>query len=100
MVNIGKDVRLDAFGLKARLEGALKVVQDSRGLGLNGQINIPSGRFHAYGQDLIVRKGQLLFSGPADQPLLNLEAIRNPEATENDVMAGVTGDRRGRCTET
>ena len=94
MVNIGKDVRLDAFGLKARLEGALKVAQDSRGLGLNGQINIPSGRFHAYGQDLIVRKGQLLFSGPADQPLLNLEAIRNPEATENDVVAGlrVTGE--------
>ncbi|MBU9827108.1 autotransporter assembly complex protein TamB [Rahnella perminowiae] len=94
MVNIGKDVRLDAFGLKARLEGALKVAQDSRGLGLNGQINIPSGRFHAYGQDLIVRKGQLLFSGPADQPLLNLEAIRNPDATENDVVAGlrVTGE--------
>lgn len=94
MVNIGDDVRLDAFGLKARLKGALKVAQDKRGLGLNGQIDIPSGRFHAYGQDLIVRKGQLLFSGPADQPLLNLEAIRNPESTENDVIAGlrVTGE--------
>ncbi|ORJ25142.1 autotransporter assembly complex protein TamB [Rouxiella badensis] len=94
VVNIGDDVRLDAFGLKARLKGALKVVQDKRGLGLNGQIDIPSGRFHAYGQDLIVRKGQLLFSGPADQPLLNIEAIRNPDSTENDVVAGVrvTGD--------
>ena len=57
VVNIGDDVRLDAFGLKARLKGALKVQQDKRGLGLNGQIDIPSGRFHAYGQDLIVRKG-------------------------------------------
>lgn len=94
MVNIGDDVRLDAFGLKARLKGALKVAQDKHGLGLNGQIDIPSGRFHAYGQDLIVRKGQLLFSGPADQPLLNLEAIRNPDSTENDVIAGlrVTGE--------
>jgi len=94
IVNIGDDVRIDAFGLKARLKGALKVVQDSRGLGLNGQIDIPSGRFHAYGQDLLVRKGQLLFSGPADQPLLNLEAIRNPDSTENDVIAGlrVTGE--------
>lgn len=89
VVNIGDDVRIDAFGLKARLKGALKVAQDKRGLGLNGQIDIPSGRFHAYGQDLIVRKGQLLFSGPADQPLLNLEAIRNPDSTENDVVAGV-----------
>ena len=88
-VHVGNNVRLDAFGLKARLTGDLKVAQDKQGLGLNGQINIPEGRFHAYGQDLLVRKGELLFSGPPDQPLLNIEAIRNPEATENDVIAGV-----------
>ncbi|MCX2957606.1 MAG: translocation/assembly module TamB domain-containing protein, partial [Serratia symbiotica] len=89
MIHIGDDVRLDAFGLKAGLKGDLKVVQDKKGLGLNGQIDIPSGRFHAYGQDLIVRKGQLMFSGPPDQPMLNIEAIRNPESTEDDVTAGV-----------
>ncbi|KZQ78351.1 translocation and assembly module TamB [Klebsiella aerogenes] len=88
-IHVGNNVRLDAFGLKARLTGDLKVAQDKQGLGLNGQINIPEGRFHAYGQDLIVRKGELLFSGPPDQPLLNIEAIRNPEATEDDVIAGV-----------
>ncbi|SEK47808.1 autotransporter secretion inner membrane protein TamB [Kosakonia sacchari] len=88
-VHVGNNVRLDAFGLKARLTGDLKVAQDKQGLGLNGQINIPEGRFHAYGQDLIVRKGELLFSGPPDQPLLNIEAIRNPDSTENDVIAGV-----------
>ncbi|QIU91443.1 autotransporter assembly complex protein TamB [Yokenella regensburgei] len=88
-IHVGNNVRLEAFGLKARLTGDLKVAQDKQGLGLNGQINIPEGRFHAYGQDLIVRKGELLFSGPPDQPLLNIEAIRNPEATENDVIAGV-----------
>ncbi|TNV19620.1 translocation/assembly module TamB [Buttiauxella sp. B2] len=89
VIHVGNNVRLDAFGLKARLNGDLKMVQDRQGLGLNGQINIPEGRFHAYGQDLIVRKGVLLFSGPPDQPLLNIEAIRNPESTENDVIAGV-----------
>ncbi|RPH25586.1 translocation/assembly module TamB [Buttiauxella warmboldiae] len=89
VIHVGNNVRLDAFGLKARLNGDLKMVQDRQGLGLNGQINIPEGRFHAYGQDLLVRKGELLFSGPPDQPLLNIEAIRNPESTENDVIAGV-----------
>lgn len=89
VIHVGDDVRLSAFGLKAKLNGDLKLAQDKRGLGLNGQINIPSGRFHAYGQDLIVRKGELQFSGPANQPYLNFEAIRNPEATENDVTAGV-----------
>ncbi|TCC13919.1 autotransporter assembly complex protein TamB [Kosakonia quasisacchari] len=88
-VHVGNNVRLDAFGLKARLTGDLKVAQDKQGLGLNGQINIPEGRFHAYGQDLLVRKGELLFSGPPDQPMLNIEAIRNPESTANDVIAGV-----------
>ena len=88
-VHVGNNVRIDAFGPKARLTGDLNVVQDKQGLGLNGQINIPEGRFHAYGQDLIVRKGELLFSGPPDQPYLNIEAIRNPDATEDDVIAGV-----------
>ncbi|WP_312312082.1 translocation/assembly module TamB domain-containing protein [Atlantibacter sp.] len=88
-IHVGNDVRMSAFGLRARLTGDLKVAQDKQGLGLNGQVNIPQGRFRAYGQDLIVRKGELLFSGPPDQPLLNIEAIRNPDATENDVTAGV-----------
>ncbi|KAB8311893.1 translocation/assembly module TamB [Erwinia endophytica] len=89
VIHVGDDVRISAFGLKAQLNGDLKLVQDKRGLGLNGQINIPSGRFHAYGQDLIVRKGELQFAGPADQPYLNIEAIRNPDATEDDVTAGI-----------
>lgn len=88
-IRIGNDVRLDAFGLKARLQGDLKMVQDEHGLGLNGQIDIPSGRFKAYGQDLTVQKGQMVFSGPPAEPLLNIEAIRNPDNTEDDVTVGV-----------
>lgn len=88
-LHVGNDVHLDAFGLKARLTGDLQVSQDKQGLGLNGQITIPQGRFHAYGQDLLVRKGELLFSGPPEQPMLNIEAIRNPDATEDGVIAGV-----------
>jgi translocation and assembly module TamB len=88
--DVGNNVRLDAFGLKARLTGDLW--RRTTGAGPNGQINIPEGRFHAYGQDLIVRKGELLFSGPPDQPLLNIEAIRNPDATER------RRDRRRRVT--
>ncbi|MEA9393077.1 translocation/assembly module TamB domain-containing protein [Acerihabitans sp. TG2] len=89
IIHVGNDVRLDAFGLKARLDGDLKMVQDKQGLGLNGQINIPYGRFSAYGQDLIVRRGQLLFAGPPDRPVLNIEAIRNPDSTADGVIAGI-----------
>ncbi|AWK44080.1 translocation and assembly module TamB [Photorhabdus laumondii subsp. laumondii] len=88
-IHIGDDVRLSAFGLKAQLKGDLMVVQDKQGMGLNGQVDILDGRFRTYGQDLIVRKGLIMFSGPPDQPLLNIEAIRNPDSTDGQVIAGV-----------
>ncbi|MGM3174679.1 autotransporter assembly complex protein TamB [Dickeya lacustris] len=89
IVRVGDDVWLEAYGLRARLRGDLKVTQDIQGLGLNGQITMPEGRFKAYGQDLRVRKGQLLFAGPPTQPLLNIEAIRNPDNTADSVTVGV-----------
>ncbi|RNM23085.1 translocation/assembly module TamB [Dickeya undicola] len=89
IIRVGNDVWLDAYGLRARLSGDLNVTQDTQGLGLNGQISMPEGRFKAYGQDLQVRKGQLLFSGPPTQPVLNIEAIRNPDNTADSVTVGV-----------
>ena len=88
-VHVGPDVRVDAFGLKAGIGGDVRVIQSDRGLGLNGEIRIPGGRFHAYGQDLIIQKGSILFSGSATNPALRLEAIRNPDAIEDGVTAGI-----------
>ncbi len=88
-IHIGDDVRVEAMGLKARLTGDLHVIQDNGSLGLTGQISVPNGRFKAYGQDLIVRRGQFQFTGAAANPMLDLEAIRNPERTADDVIAGV-----------
>lgn len=86
---IGDRVRLDAFGLVAQLKGDLMVRQDKQGLGLNGQIFIPNGRFHAYGQDLVIQKGELIFAGPVDAPQLNIEAVRNADSIEDGVVAGI-----------
>ena len=88
-VNIGDDVRVEAMGLKAKMTGRLHVVQNNGKLGLTGQINVPHGQFKAYGQDLIVRRGEFMFAGSADNPLINLEAIRNPDKTADDVIAGI-----------
>ncbi|WP_159567344.1 autotransporter assembly complex protein TamB [Budvicia diplopodorum] len=89
VINVGDNVAINAFGLKAHLQGSLKVAQDKKGLGLSGQINIPKGQFRAYGQDLVIQKGVIQFAGPPDQPLLDLEAIRNPDSTADGVTAGV-----------
>jgi translocation and assembly module TamB len=37
IVHVGNNVRMDAFGLKARLTGDLKVTQDQQGLALTGK---------------------------------------------------------------
>lgn len=88
-IHIGDDVRVEAMGLKARLTGSLNVIQDNGTLGLTGQISVPSGSFKAYGQDLLVRRGEFHFVGAVANPLLDLEAIRNPDRTADDVIAGI-----------
>ncbi|TDQ57599.1 autotransporter secretion inner membrane protein TamB [Mesocricetibacter intestinalis] len=89
-IHIGNDVTLNAYGLNTHLQGLLSVRQDNGDLGLFGQIDLKNGRYASFGQDLIIRKGQISFSGLPSQPMLNIEAIRNPEAMEDtSVVAGV-----------
>lgn len=89
-LSLGEDVQLTGFELQSQLEGELTVKQaKQQALGLYGQINIPQGCLRAYGQSLLIRKGKLLFSGPVDRLLLDVEAIRDPEKTEDQVIAGL-----------
>ncbi|WP_447044200.1 autotransporter assembly complex protein TamB [Vreelandella sp. H-I2] len=92
-LTLGSDMQLSAYGLESGLGGSLEVRQSSGALQLFGDVSLVDGRFQAFGQDLIIRRGELLFSGPPDLPTLDFEAIRNPDVTEDDVIAGlrVTG---------
>lgn len=88
-LQLGDKVRLAAFGLKTRLEGELRLRQSGLTPTIHGTVHLKDGNFRAYGQDLQLRKGRLIFNGQADQPMLAIEAIRNPEKTEDDVIAGL-----------
>ncbi|MCH8536392.1 MAG: translocation/assembly module TamB [Alkalimonas sp.] len=88
-VRLGDQVRFTAFGLRTHVAGSLQVRQNNNQPRLYGELNLVDGTFRSYGQDLLIRRGQLLFNGPADQPFLNLEAIRNPDNIEDDVIAGI-----------
>lgn len=92
-LRLGPDMQLAAYGLESGLSGTVEVRQRSGPVQLFGDVSLMDGRFRAYGQDLLIREGQLLFSGPPDQPLLNFEAVRNPNVTQDGVIAGlrVTG---------
>ncbi|AHG73191.1 ChvD family ATP-binding cassette protein [Mannheimia sp. USDA-ARS-USMARC-1261] len=89
-INIGNDVKLKAYGLNSHLNGLLSVRRGKQGLGLYGQVRLDEGRFAAYGQDLLIRKGNISFAGSPSQPYLDIEAVRNPDAMEDPtITAGV-----------
>lgn len=88
-LSLGPDMQLEAYGLEAGLTGELEVRQTDGPVQLFGDVNLVDGRFRAFGQDLLIREGQLIFSGPPDQPLLEVEAIRNPDITQDEVIAGL-----------
>jgi translocation and assembly module TamB len=83
------DVKLDAFGLTSDLQGSMLLTQSGEVLSANGELNMINGRYKAYGQDLVIRQGELQFSGPIDSPYLNIEAIRDPLKTADSVIAGL-----------
>lgn len=93
-LTLGSDMQISAYGLESGLGGSLEIRQSGGALQLFGDVNLVDGRFQAFGQDLIIRRGELLFSGPPGLPTLDFEAIRNPDVTEDDVIAGlrVTGN--------
>ncbi|GFD69992.1 translocation/assembly module TamB domain-containing protein [Alteromonas sp. KUL106] len=95
LVNIDKnkteEVKLEAFGLTASLYGGIRVNTQPALVGY-GDLQILNGRYNAYGQQLIIQTGEVQFNGPIDQPLLLVEAIRDPVKTDDDVIAGIRID--------
>ncbi|MGB1271807.1 MAG: translocation/assembly module TamB domain-containing protein, partial [Endozoicomonas sp.] len=89
-VVLGKDIQINAYGLKAHLGGHLTLLQlPGKSLAANGSIQILNGRYHQLGQDLLIKEGNIIFSGPISSPYLIVDAIRNPDSIEDDVTAGI-----------
>lgn len=72
----------DAFtfsgsGLNVVMGGKLNLnARPKEDIKLLGTVNVVSGRYKAYGQDLEIQKGQITFVGPIDNPALNIRAVR------------------------
>jgi translocation and assembly module TamB len=81
-VNIGDDVRVDAFGLQGRLTGGVGTTVHTGEIAVGrGELRVIDGRYSAYGQKLDINKGQLLFeASPLDDPGLDIEARRKIES--------------------
>ncbi len=92
-LTLGDDVHFSGYGLTAKPEGSLLVVQepDKPALG-QGELSITEGTYTGYGRELTIERGRFLYAGgPVDDPEVDIRASR--EIERDDVIAGfeITG---------
>lgn len=80
-VRMGDAVRFDGFGLKARFGGQITVLETpgAGSTGARGELQLIDAVYKAYGQDLRLETGRILFNGgPIGEPTVDLKAVRQP----------------------
>lgn len=76
-IDLGEAFRVFGAGLEARLEGPLtlrgRLPEAPR---LTGTVRIAQGTYTGFGQKLEIERGELVFSGPVDNPAIDIVAYR------------------------
>ena len=88
---LGDDVNINSLGLTAKLGGAIAVTADespvTRG---QGELNIKSGKYRAYGRLLDIERGRLIYNNvPINNPGVELRAQKEFANEFSTVTAGV-----------
>jgi translocation and assembly module TamB len=79
LLDLGNDFQVQGQGLSTRLNGQVELISNASTQGLprlSGQVRTEGGRYKAYGQQLKIDTGVLRFTGPYDNPSLNIIALR------------------------
>ena len=84
-VDMGEHLRVRGRGLDAGLRGELHLTSPGGRLAVAGTLRTSKGTYQAYGQKLAIDRGVLTFSGPVENPRLDIEASR----PDLDVRVGV-----------
>jgi translocation and assembly module TamB len=89
--DLGDQFYLRGKGLDAQLAGTIRIhtVDNQRLPRANGTIRVVKGSYAAYGQRLEIERGLLTFSGPLDNPGVNILALRKLVDPDRGVEAGV-----------
>ncbi|MGA8706372.1 MAG: translocation/assembly module TamB domain-containing protein, partial [Steroidobacteraceae bacterium] len=84
---LGERVTVNTAGLSGRLSGSIRVATDDSGISRgSGELKVEEGKYLAYGRNLDVQRGRLLFSnGLMGDPGLDLRAVKKFP----DITAGV-----------
>lgn len=87
-LRLGDKVHFEGFGLTADIGGALAIAQrPGKPTTGTGELRVIDGEYRAYGQDLEITTGRLLFAGgPVTAPGLDVRAVRRPAP---DILVGI-----------
>ncbi|MHB1331060.1 MAG: translocation/assembly module TamB domain-containing protein [Sulfuriferula sp.] len=88
--DLGDQFYLKGRGVDARLTGLVNLHARDGGLPTaTGSVQVAKGTYSAYGQRLSIERGVVNFSGPLDNPGLNILALRKNQTVEAGVA--ITG---------
>jgi len=89
-IDLGPAFYLRGSGLDARITGPLRLRGEGRGpVRTTGAITVEQGTYEGFGQRLSIKYGRINFQGAADNPNLDVLAVRTDLPVE--VGASVTG---------
>ena len=89
-VDMGRQLHIKGRGLDADLRGKVRLTTPGGQLAVHGTINAENGTYAAYGQKLAIERGIVAFSGAADNPRLDVLALR--PNIDNRVGVLITGN--------
>jgi translocation and assembly module TamB len=84
--SLGDEVQFAGFGLTSGVTGSVRLRGGSHSPFIaRGTVSLVDGQYKAYGQELAIERGELIFNGPLNNPLLDIRAVRKVR----DVVAGI-----------
>ena len=88
-VTLGKKVQISAYGLSGTVTGAVRTRTAPRAASVaSGELVVVDGEYRAYGKELEVERGKLLFTGgPVTDPGVDLRATRELPGYKVGVIA-------------
>jgi len=88
-MTLGDAVDFKGFGLTTRLGGSVTISEEPQRVTTGvGELQLLDGKYKAYGQDLTIETGRLIFTGgDVTKPAVDLYATRHPQS---DITVGVS----------
>lgn len=90
-VALGKNIKVDAMGLKADAFGNVHITKKSDRTTIigDGKLFLDNGHAELYGHKFIVNKAEAIFKGNVFNPYVDAEVVVDQSTIDDDVVAGV-----------